>query len=83
MSCLQICAAGKCYLFDMLEISADVLWLMQFLLEDNGIIKIMHDCRQDTAALRYQKGIDVNVMFDTQVYPAWMLQLARFVAACS
>ena len=56
----------QCYLFyivDEIPGTADVL---REVFEDPSIVKVMHDCRQDVAALSAQTGISVNNIFDTQ-----------------
>ena len=42
---------------------------LQQLLQDNEIVKIMHDCRQAAAVLFYERGVTVQNVFDTQVLP--------------
>ena len=42
---------------------------LQQLLQDNGTVKIMHDCRQAAAVLFYERGVTVQNVFDTQVLP--------------
>ena len=39
-------------------------------MEDSTVVKVMHDCRNDSAALMYQKGIEIRNIFDTQVTPS-------------
>lgn len=60
--------AGKeCYIFDILQTNSGIMQQLQAILEDDTVIKVMHDCRQDSAALWYQKGIRIRNIFDTQV----------------
>jgi ribonuclease D len=40
---------------------------LQQLLQDNGTVKIMHDCRQAAAVLFYEQGVTIQNVFDTQV----------------
>lgn len=40
---------------------------LQQLLQDNGTVKIMHDCRQAAAVLFYERGVTIQNVFDTQV----------------
>jgi len=42
---------------------------LQRLLQDNGTVKIMHDCRHAAAVLLYERGVTVQNVFDTQVLP--------------
>ena len=65
--CLQVFAKSTCYLFDMLQISQAVLQQLKAILEDVVVTKVIHDCRQDSAALYYQFGIKLQNVFDTQV----------------
>ncbi|CAE7203456.1 HAL3B [Symbiodinium natans] len=37
------------------------------LLESRRVVKVMHDCREDSAALFHQHGIQLRAVFDTQV----------------
>lgn len=37
------------------------------LLQNNNVVKILHDCRPAAAALFYQKSISISNVFDTQV----------------
>ena len=64
---MQVRVGGQCHLFDTLQISRDVMLQLKYLLEDNSIMKVVHDCRQDSAALFHQKGIRLRNNFDTQV----------------
>ena len=64
---MQVHTVGKCYLFDILQASASTLAQLKLILEHKSIIKVFHDCRQDAAALFYQKGIKLQTTFDTQV----------------
>ena len=64
---LQMLVGGTCYIFDMLSISEGVLDELRAVLQAASIIKVMHDCRQDSAALFYQHSIMLRGIFDTQV----------------
>ena len=44
-----------------------ILKELKSVLEDADVTKVIHDCRQDSAALWYQFGIKLNNIFDTQV----------------
>lgn len=63
-------AGIECYIFDILKMNSEVLQQLQAILEDDTVIKVMHDCRQGSAALWYQKGVKICNIFDTQVSPA-------------
>ncbi len=64
---LQIQAEDTCYILDALTAQGDVMKSLKALLEDKTVVKVIHDCRQDSAALFYQKGIKLENVFDTQV----------------
>ncbi len=59
-------AYNQCFLFDMVNESPGATSFLKQLLEDPKIIKILHDCRQDAAALLVQKGISLRNVYDTQ-----------------
>lgn len=65
--CLQVFDGHTCYLFDMLQPNEDVLRYLKAILEVRSVSKVMHDCRQDSAALYYQFGIKLRNVMDTQV----------------
>ena len=60
-------AGSVCYLFDVIQASNGAMQYLRGLLEDPGVMKVVHDCRQDSVALSFQKGIKLNNIFDTQV----------------
>ena len=64
---LQIQAGDTCYIVDALTAQGGVMKSLKALLEDKTVVKVIHDCRQDSAALYYQKGIKLENVFDTQV----------------
>ena len=39
---------------------------LQQLLEDENVVKVMHDCRNDSAALSWQYGVTMKNVFDTR-----------------
>lgn len=59
----------KAYLFDVLQANTGVMQHLQAILEDSNVVKVMVDCRNDSAALMYQKGIEICNIFDLQVDP--------------
>ena len=77
--CLQVFASHTCYLFDMLQINEDVLDYLKAILEDENVTKVIHDCRQDSAALFYQFGIKLHNIFDTQVCGLALVCIAEAV----
>ena len=57
-----------CYVFDLVGTQrAALLQQLRPVLEDLSILKVLHDCRQDSAALKYQAGIRLQHVLDTQV----------------
>ena len=59
-----------CYVFDLLGAQrAALLQQLRPVLEDPSTLKVFHDCRQDSAALKYQAGIRLQHVLDTQVTP--------------
>lgn len=57
----------KAYLFDVLQANIGVMQQLQAILEDSSVVKVMVDCRNDSAALMYQTGIEITNIFDLQV----------------
>lgn len=51
----------------MLQIDQDTLEQLKAILEDENVTKVIHDCRQDSAALFYQFNIKLQNVLDTQV----------------
>ena len=57
--------------------------MLRDVLEDAGIIKVLHDCRQDAAALQVQAGIQLKTIFDTQARPEpYTLNLPACLPVC-
>ena len=65
--CLQMKAGDKCHVYDVLYANSGVMQQLQAILEDSNIVKVLVDCRNDSAALMYQKGIEIRNIFDLQV----------------
>lgn len=55
-------------MFDVFQAGLGVTCELKSMLEDDSIVKVMHDCRQDSAALYYQMGIKLQNVFDSQVH---------------
>ena len=73
-------AAVTVYLFDLLDESCKVLYdrqigLLKGFLEDASVIKIIHDCRQDSDSLNEFFHITLRGVFDTSVYHMSILGL--------
>ncbi|GAW79563.1 3'-5' exonuclease domain containing protein [Plasmodium gonderi] len=68
VSLIQICARDI-YLFDIYKCDNSYLFIkyLRELLEDQQVIKISHDCREDCSILYNQYNINLNNIFDTQV----------------
>ena len=52
---------------DVLQASAGAMRQLKLLLEDTPVTKVVHDYKQDAAALLNQQGIEMQTGFDTQV----------------
>ena len=70
--CMQVYADGYSYLFDMVDatdaVRKDIIDGLAGLLQNEAIEVVMHDSRQDAAALMYQcSGLYIANIFDTQV----------------
>ncbi|XP_011499413.1 PREDICTED: uncharacterized protein LOC105363426 [Ceratosolen solmsi marchali] len=59
--------AGQVYVFDLITCPNLIQsGGLQNLLENKNIIKVIHDCKNDSANLFYQFGITITSVFDTQ-----------------
>jgi len=67
VSLLQIASMTSVYVVDMLTHGHAFMEAgLRDLLEDNKVLKVLHDCRNDSRALWYQYGCYLNPIFDTQ-----------------
>ncbi|CRG95426.1 3'-5' exonuclease, putative [Plasmodium gallinaceum] len=68
ISIIQICTENI-YIFDLYKCDNTYLFIMYLkeILENEKIIKITHDCREDCSILYNQYNINLNNVFDTQV----------------
>ena len=69
---LQLSTPTQCFLVDVLGSERDdpvVTWL-RTLLEDDGVLKIIHDCRMDSDALEHLLGISLVNVHDTSCWHA-------------
>jgi len=64
----QVQAGDTCYMFDVLKAGANVMSQLKAMLEDVSVVKVIHDSRNDSVSLFYQKGIKIQNIFDTQVW---------------
>lgn len=69
LSLLQICTMkGEVYIFDILCCPALITkGGLKTLLESEHVVKVIHDCRNDSINLYNQFGITLKNVFDTQV----------------
>lgn len=66
-------ADGRHFLLDALR--PGVVEALAPLLESRDVVKVMHDCREDSAALHHQHGVRLQSVFDTQASYAWLERL--------
>ncbi|XP_025024401.1 piRNA biogenesis protein EXD1 isoform X1 [Python bivittatus] len=65
---LQIATKSQVFLFDIFLLGARVFKNgLQMILEDQNILKVIHDCRWLSDCLSHQYGIVLSNVFDTQV----------------
>jgi hypothetical protein len=74
---IQLSTPTHCFLFDMLESNTsapmeignntEVVQFLKSVLEDRGIIKVIHDCKMDSDALLHRLGITLRSVHDTQI----------------
>ncbi|CEL95361.1 unnamed protein product [Vitrella brassicaformis CCMP3155] len=62
---IQIAAGDRVFLFDCLK--EGIMNTLAPVLSHANIVKVMHDCREDSSALHNQYGIQLQNVFDTQV----------------
>lgn len=76
MTLLQVATPDRqVYLFDLLSNPALLQeGKLRELLESERLVKVMHDCRNDSAALYHQFGITLKNVFDTQAAHAVLQQ---------
>lgn len=55
---------GRVFLFDALR--PGIIEALGELLESEHVAKVLHDCREDSAALWHQHGLRLRAVFDTQ-----------------
>ncbi len=63
----------------MLLQDLDIVKELKSLMENSSVVKVIHDCRQDSAALFYQLQIRLDNVFDTQVPPLLTHQLHTII----
>ncbi|XP_034273709.1 piRNA biogenesis protein EXD1 isoform X1 [Pantherophis guttatus] len=68
LSWLQVATKRQVFLFDIFVLGAQVFKNgLQMILEDQNILKVIHDCRWLSDCLSHQYGIVLSNVFDTQV----------------
>ena len=74
LSVVQLATLKFCFLFDMLKESTDssVVCFLKKVLENESVVKIVHDCRADSDALYHLFGITLRGIHDTQ---SWQMTL--------
>eukprot|EP00742_Colponemidia_sp_Colp-10_P002115 GILJ01002259.1.p1 GENE.GILJ01002259.1~~GILJ01002259.1.p1 ORF type:complete len:406 (-),score=37.07 GILJ01002259.1:446-1663(-) len=70
---VQVAVNDEVYLFDPLSCDVFEAGLRQLLMQED-ILKVIHDCREDSAALFWQYGVKLTRVFDTQVAYRMRLQ---------
>ncbi|OCT68790.1 piRNA biogenesis protein EXD1 isoform X1 [Xenopus laevis] len=76
LSWLQFATRSRVYLFDVLVLGSKVFKNgLQMVLEDKGILKVIHDCRWLGDILSHQYGIILNNVFDTQVGDVYLFSM--------
>jgi ribonuclease D len=67
---IQIATQEVCFLFDVLELSAscELAVSLKTILEDENIVKVIHDCKMDSDALFHKLDINLAGVHDTQVW---------------
>ena len=72
ISLVQLSTPSRCFLVDVLGSERDdpvVCWL-RAVLEDDSVLKIIHDCRMDSDALEHRLGISLVNVHDTSCWHA-------------
>ncbi|KAM5192765.1 piRNA biogenesis protein EXD1-like [Mantella aurantiaca] len=65
---LQVASKNHVYIFDIETLGSNVFkYGLKALLEDEKIVKVIHDCRGLSDCLYHQYGVEVRNVFDTQV----------------
>ncbi|DBB11153.1 TPA: hypothetical protein ACH3X3_006609 [Trebouxia sp. C0006] len=69
----KVSAGETCYVFDMLLQAPDIVKELRSLMENSSVVKVIHDCRQDPAALFYQLQIGLLMCSTLRLLMAWLL----------
>lgn len=68
----QVATPQKVYLFDTLR--EGVLEVLDSIFRSTSIVKVMHDCREDSSALLSQFDTELQAVFDSQVAHTMLLE---------
>ncbi|XP_060064361.1 piRNA biogenesis protein EXD1-like [Ylistrum balloti] len=75
---LNIVVRQQVFLFDVLKMGKECFEEgLKDLLEDGGVLKVMHDCRLASDLLHHQFGVNLCNMFDTQVADTFVYRMFR------
>ncbi|XP_044128326.1 piRNA biogenesis protein EXD1 isoform X1 [Bufo gargarizans] len=83
---LQIASKSYIYLFDILLLGPRVFKNgLQMVLEDKGILKVVHDGRWLGSFLAHQYSVELKNVFDTQVADVYLfsMETAGFLPSCT
>lgn len=69
---------GASFLFDALQ--PGLVTAVAPLLESRAVVKVIHDCREDSAAFYHQHGVHLRAVFDTQAAYAALLRATGLFA---
>ncbi|XP_075049473.1 piRNA biogenesis protein EXD1 isoform X1 [Mixophyes fleayi] len=73
---IQVATNSCVYLFDILILGPRVFKNgLQMILEDKGILKVVHDCRWLADLLSHQYGVILSNVFDTQVADVYLFSM--------
>ena len=69
---VQLATPAQCFLLDVLhkEPSDPLIGWLRSVLEDPGVVKVIHDCRMDSDALLHHCGINLVNVHDTSCWHA-------------
>lgn len=77
LSVLQLATEKEIYLVDVLKGGPQMLDPLVPVLESTAVVKVLHDCREDSSLLSRQHGVELASVFDTQVGHAVWLERKR------
>ncbi|XP_040191275.1 piRNA biogenesis protein EXD1-like isoform X2 [Rana temporaria] len=72
---LQVASKSHVYMFDIATLGLNVFKCgLKGVLEDENIVKVIHDCRGLSDCLYHKYGVEVSNVFDTQVADIFLFQ---------